>query len=457
VRRRDATRTVAYVVACVVLGSVSARADDAELQELKATVNQMEQTIQDLKAKIDRLEKQRGAPPLPAAAAPTPSVAVAAEPSPEPEPQIAMPPPADQEAAGWAERVLSSQGMGPQTPIDPKWRGFFPVPFTRAMIRFNAKPRVDFTLDNNNAGDDNRFIPGKIPVAGNPVQGGGEVFNVNGKGSQLIVDFRAPTITGAPRFYYQNDFFGSGGGEFDLRVQFLYGRIYGLSIGQTFSPFEDPDIWPDTVDYEGPNSMIFARFPLARYRFPLSDHWEVNAGLTQPESVPASYNGQTVVGVNHMPDFAFNARYASADFGHFQASTVFRDIGARTLAFGNHEAFGFGLNLGGSLNVFAADLMQGQLTYGQGLGRYGNDTGFFPTDAAFNSNGSLIALPYYGAFFGYTHRWFDDWRSTATYGFVDLDNQPSQGLDAYHQTQYASNRKSGDVFRTQVGVAYSLF
>ena len=59
---------------------------------------------------------------------------------------VIAPPPVNEEAAeGQAENVISSQGIGPQAPIDPKLRGFFPVPYTKAMIRFNAKPRVDFT------------------------------------------------------------------------------------------------------------------------------------------------------------------------------------------------------------------------------------------------------------------------------------------------------------------------
>ena len=140
---------------------------------------------------------------------------------------VVPPPAADEAALGYAENVITSQGIGPQAPIDPQYRGFFRVPYTKAIIRFNAKPRVDFTYDNNNAGDDNRFITAKIPVNGDPDQGGGPVFNANGKGSQLIIDVRAPHSAGSPRFYYQNDFFGSGSGEFNLRVQQLFGKIYG--------------------------------------------------------------------------------------------------------------------------------------------------------------------------------------------------------------------------------------
>ena len=64
----------------------------------------------------------------------------------------------------------------------------------------------------------------------------------------------------------------------------MWGQYYNIIVGQTFSIFEDPDVWPDTVDYEGPNSAIFARRPLIRYLLPLSKEWQLNFGLEQPES-----------------------------------------------------------------------------------------------------------------------------------------------------------------------------
>ena len=60
------------------------------------------------------------------------------------------------------------------------------------------------------------------PVDGDFFKGGGNQFNVNAKGSQLSLDVRAPELPGSPRFYYQNDFFGSGGGELPFRVRQLY-------------------------------------------------------------------------------------------------------------------------------------------------------------------------------------------------------------------------------------------
>jgi uncharacterized small protein (DUF1192 family) len=464
----------------VMLVAPASRADDAELDALKKSVEQMQQTINTLNQKIDKLERERQQEKAAAAAAP----ALAAAP-----PAEAAPPAPTAEAATEAlETILTSQGIGSQAPVDP--RGFVRIPNTGVMLRFNAKPRVDFTYDTANAGDDSRFVTAKIPVTGDPTKGGGPVFNANGKGSQLVVDVRAPDVSGSPRFYYQNDFFGSGSAEFNYRIQQLFGSIYNVTIGQTFSPFEDPDIWPDTVDYEGPNSMIFARFPLARYKLPLGESWALNGGLTQPDTQATDVDGATASGINHTPDFAFNLRGESADLGHVQLSTVFRDLSAKSATLGKDSVFGWGLNLAGTLNIklpwktddVKADVLGGQFTYGEGLGRYGNDSGFFPTDAAFNSSGDLKALPYYGAFGSYTHHWLSCWRSTGTFGWVKVDGLNTQGPDAYHQTQYASgnlvwqlrerlsvgyellygnNQKesgaSGHVFRNQVGVAYSIF
>jgi len=236
--------------------------------------------------------------------------------------------------------------------------------------------------------------------------------------------------------------------------------------------------------------MIFARFPLVRYKLPLGESWALNAGLTQPDTQASDVDGATASGINHTPDFAFNLRGESADLGHVQLSTVFRDLSAKSATLGKDSVFGWGLNIAGTLNIklpwktddVKADVLGGQFTYGEGLGRYGNDSGFFPTDAAFNSNGDLKALPYYGAFGSYTHQWLPSWRSTGTFGWVKVDGLTTQGPDAYHQTQYASgnlvwqlrerlsvgfellygnNQKesgaSGHVFRNQVGVAYSIF
>ena len=191
------TRWVGTAMVVLGLGGGIARGDeDAELRELKETVRGMQQTIEKLNEKIERMERDRTEKA--AAPAPTPETGHAENViapqgvGPQATPMagvVIAPPPINEEAAeGQAENVISYQGIGPQAPIDPKLRGFFQVPYTKAIIRFNAKPRVDFTYDTQNPGDDNRFVPALIPVLGDPNQGGGPVFNANSQG--LATDHR---------------------------------------------------------------------------------------------------------------------------------------------------------------------------------------------------------------------------------------------------------------------------
>ena len=462
---------VAALLCAPGLSSVS-RADsrDDEIEKLKKAVESMQKTIEQQNKKIEQIEKGQAAAP-PAAAQP-PAAAEAEVTSP---------------ASPVTERgsLKDEQQAAPRPDdltLDPKYRGFARIPNTKVMIKFNAKPRVDMTYDNQNAGDDNRFITAKIPVEGDPTKNGKPVFNINAKGSQLRLDVRAPEIPGSPRFYYENDFYGSGGGEFPYRIRHLYGQIYNVIVGQTYSVFEDPDIWPDTVDYEGPNSAIFARRPLIRYQHRIGDDWQLNFGIEQPEAeIDTTGQPAAASGRNSAPEGGLNARWERSGVGHVQFASIFRDIGVRNSTLGNQDVFGWGLNLAGGFDTFGPDSVQTQLTYGEGLFRYCNDD-FQNNDAAFDKDGNLEAIPYFGGMLGYTHHWSDQFRSTMSYGYVHLDNTASQAGTAYHETHYASlnvtwqlrerlsvgleelygyhdtkDGAHGDVYRSTVGLVYSIF
>jgi outer membrane DcaP-like protein len=508
-------------VAFVLLahGSRGLLAADPEVEELKDQVKV-------LQGKVSDLEKEKAAKaPAPAGApAPAPGTAPAAEKPREalndqsgaaPRPEGAEP--AGEEEPGAEEMPKIPAGHPSEVPyrrnyndeqeaaprpddltLDPKYIGFIPVPRTPVLLKFNAKPRVDMTWDPQNTGDNTRFITAKIPIdqsppaANDPNFGGGSVFNINAKGSRLSFDVRAPTVPGTPRFYFENDFYGSGSAEFNFRVRHIYGQFYNLIVGQTFSVFEDPDVWPDTVDFEGPNSQLSRRHPQVRYQLPLAKEWNMNFGLEQPGSSPADFvDGAgvttTVNGANHAPDLAANARWERAGVGHLQFSSVFRDLSdkgftAAGQTFKDDSTLGWGLNLAGAFQVFKKDSVQAQVTGGKGIGSYGNDTSFFKTDAAIDVHGDLVALPYVGVMLGYTHWWEEHWRSSVSYGFVDMGPEDSQGANGYDTTHYVSanvvwqirkrlsvgleglygvNRvqdgDNGDAWRVQVGLIYKLF
>ena len=492
------TRKTAQILSLTLLGCFASVASvrASEVDELKATVQAMQKSMAQMQTRIAELERENHkqkqqaaasrAAPSPTTGAPaagTTSESISGD-------QVVTIAPTAVTIEGRASEIKDRPALDDQQEaaprpndltLDPKYRGFVPIPNTPILIKFNAKPRVDFTDDPQNTGNPDRFVTAQIPVEGDFFKGGGNQFNVNAKGSQLSIDVRAPELPGTPRFYYQNDFFGSGGGELPFRVRQLYGQIYNVVLGQTFSVFEDPDAWPDTVDYEGPNSAVFARRPLVRYMLPLSKKWQLNFGLEKPGAEVDTSIDPDARSVNHAPDGGLNVRWEDSKIGHVQFGAILRDIGAKGPIVGDQSAFGWGLNLSTSLNVFDRDSLQAQLTYGEGLFRYFNDD-FANNDAAFDSSGNLTPIPAFGAMIGYTHKWSDILRSTASYGYVHLDNEFSQEPDAYHQTHYASlnlvwqarkrltlgleglyghkEEKSGadgDAFRIQIGAVYSIF
>ena len=331
-----------------VFATPGTRAQTAdELQQLKSTMQQMQKSREEMQKKIVDLEKEKAATP-PAASAPAPGTNVTGSTS-------AFSKILEKIAAGEDLGAASPVGHRPsmrdeqegaQRPkdssLDPKYQGFSPIPNTPALIQFNAKPRVDVTSDTRNSGNPDRFVTATIPVKGQPGYGGSEQFNVNARGSQLSVDVRAPEVPGDFRFYYNNDFFGSGSGM-QYRVKQLYGQFYNVTAGFTYSCFEDPDAWPDTVDFEGPNSVIFARRALVRYMLPLSDAWEMNFGLEAPGSeVDGNSTTNSVSSVSSAPDGTMNIRWENEKWGHVQLGGVVRSIGAQRFGCGQPPCYWVG-------------------------------------------------------------------------------------------------------------------
>ena len=385
-----------------------------------------------------------------------------------------------QDREGLYDRQVGAPRPGDYA-LDPALKNFIPIPDTPVFLQFNAKPRVDLTIDNGNAGSDNRFVTAGIPVRSDPAHGGGTVSNLNAKGSQFSIDVRAPEIDGSPRFYTLHDFYGDDEGEFPLRIDQLYGEIYNVVVGMTYSVFEDPDAWPDTVDYEGPNAAVFARRPLVRAMLQLNDAWHANVGIEQPESEIDNSIDPTGEGINHWPDVGGNLRWEGEDIGHVQAAMILRQLGFKGPVTGSQRTIGWGVNVSASFDLFESNSAQFQFTYGQGIFRYLCDN-FVANDAAFDEDGDLQPIPCLAVMAGFTHHWNEKWRSTATYGYVNLDNLESQDPTAYHQTHYASanvvwqirNRLSlgleglygvkeqedgdrGSVFRVNFGLVYTLF
>lgn len=482
---RRTRRWVGSIVAllCCAAAASAQQASQEEVEELKRALEQQEKAVRDLRERLNAIEGKEPAAVPPALTAPPPA--------PEAREDVPTSPieEAEEKMYGRASQVryrgnFEDKQEAASRPadyvLDPNYRGFIPVPRTAFMIKFNPRPRLDLIYDDGDNGSDMRFVPGLIPTDD---QGGGARFNANGNGSQLRVDVQAPTLDGNFRFYYQNDFFGSDDSNFRYRLQHLYGQFHGVVGGFTYGVFEDPDAWPDTVDYEGPNAVIFARRPLLHYKRMVAEEWQITAAVEDPDMFIDTSGNAGAGRKTVMPDLGFNVRWLPGDLGHVQFSTIFRTLGVDGgESFGSDEAFGWGTNIAGSLNITDTDTAQFWFVYGEGIGGMGNDASFFNSDAALDANGDLVALDYFSGLLAFTHHWAPRWRSTGTYGYVNLQNADLQPDDAYDQTHYASVNlvyqvfkrlsvgveglygykqvKSGsaeDGFRLHVGVLYSLF
>jgi hypothetical protein len=441
--------------------AAAAQPTRAEVDELKKLLQQQEQSIRELKSRIQQLEGRAAPAGAKAKAAPatTPPPVVA-----EPAPKGPTAPAEAAEAKMFGKRSpvadrgnlddrQEAEALPGDYVLDPSYRGYIPIPSTVFMVKFNPKPRLDMIFTTRNPGDARfRFAPANLPLE-SASNFGGEQFNGTANGSQIRVDMRAPTMPGNFRLYYQNDFFGSDSGQMRYRLQHFFGQYYGIVGGFTYGVFEDPDAWPDTVDYEGPNAVIFARKALIHYLYEFAPDWSVNFGMEDP-GVAIDTTGDTDAATQtRAPDGGFNIRWTPGDLGHLQFSTLLRSLAVHGGKFGNDDAIGWGVNLAGSFNLTSNDTAQFMAVYGEGIGGLGNDSGFQNTDAALDSHGNLVPLQYVSGLGAFTHKWSPSWRSTATFGYVKVGNTSLQAATAYHLTRYGSVNLVYQMFkRLSIGV-----
>ena len=345
-------------LACLAAGTLSVRAQPSEIDELRSRMQEMERTLGEMKQKLAELERQKAGAPA------SPTNVLKSSGSVRDVEKIAEGGTLGEQSPVPYQHNLNDQQEAAARPkdytLDTKYLGFIPVPNTPALIKFNAKPRVDVSSDSQYAGNNDQFVPALFSLSHAADYGGGEQFNMNANGSQLRLDVRAPEIPGDFRFYHQNNFFGAVNQEMKYKLEHLYGQYFGFLAGYTYSVWTDPDAFPDTVDYEGPNAVAFGRRAVAHYTFIFNDAWHATLGVEAPN---VQVDGSSVPGgvsATHsaMPDLGYNLRWEERGLGHVQLSNLHRNIGARDSTGADRSAFGWGVNLGAGLELTKRDSVQ---------------------------------------------------------------------------------------------------
>jgi len=425
--------------------------ESEDIQELKAMVNAMKKTVSDQNARIATLEKQLADKGSKSAAksAPAPSgrsVAVAGMNVPIGElPANALP--KERSTVRDADNFTDQQQAAPRAnnaPLDPKLKGFIPIPGTDTMFKIGGSARVDTIVDFSNNGNPNLFTPSSIPVPGQSGFSGGERSTVQTKGTRLSLELRRPVpFDDTLRIYSEFDFYDdSSSSTMKLRARHFYGQAWNFLIGQTFSAFMDPDAFPDVLDYQGPNGILNRRQPQIRYTLPVykgASKVQLFASVELPEGQidtgTDEFTAESSV-VNHTPDGVLGVRWEGS-LGHLQGSGLFRELSFEADHGRSGDVFGWGGSLSGALNLFENDKLTGQVSYGHGIARYVNDLGGQDLDAALD-HGSFKAIPAFATMAGYTHQWSDHWRSTVSGGYVRVNAPESLGPFTVDNTFYGS-------------------
>ena len=88
-----------------------------------------------------------------------------------------------------------------------------------------------------------------------------EVFLAGVRQSRFGVKSSTTTPHGDLNTIFEFELFGTGvdAGQTTFRLRHAYGQLGAIGAGQTWSPYMDIDVFPNTIEYWGPDGMVFFR------------------------------------------------------------------------------------------------------------------------------------------------------------------------------------------------------
>jgi hypothetical protein len=296
--------------------------------------------------------------------------------------------------------------------------------------------------------------PSKLPSFKNEFGRNGSTF-AGVRQTRFGVKGSEPTPLGELKTQFEFDMFGVGpnAGQTTLRPRHYYGELGAFGAGQTHSPFMDIDVFPNILDYWGPNGMVFFRNVQVRW-MPIRGETRLTVALERPGStqdpgiLANRIEVQNVQARYPLPDLSGEFRYAWGKGlikGYVKASGIVRKIKLDDLLtnspFNLDDALlGWGVALSSNLKV-GEDVLRLQYVYGDGIENYMNDA---PVDVAARPNfGNPTrpvrgrALPMQSLVAFLDHSWTKKWTTSAGYSQLVVSNTILQLPSEFHRGQYA--------------------
>ncbi|HEY2547850.1 MAG TPA: DcaP family trimeric outer membrane transporter [Candidatus Acidoferrum sp.] len=430
--------TIAFLLTAVLPVTVTAQSDPSSqgAQELRKQLDDLREQMNKLQARLDGLEANK----TPATTTAAPAVAqegtIQTTPTP-PSPQASASQQVGEATATYnefSEDTVAAPRFD-NVPLDPKYHGFFNLPGTQTLLKIGGYFKSDFIYDLKPGGNTDAFVPSSFPI---PTVVGVNNANVSIRPTRINLDFRIPTTKiGEVRFYVEADLFGTN--STTPRLRHAYAQAANFLIGQTFSNFMDPDAFPDTLDFQGPNGMVSIRNPQVRYGFALSPSTTFYVSIEKPSSDVIFTTPQFSAQPNApSPDGTIRLRQ-EFERGHFQVSGVFRSIGAFLPNGRTDSVTGWGVNVSGGVKTFGKDNIILAVAAGHGISRYIQDTSGLGIDAepaAGPVRAHLQATPAVGVEAAYQHYWLKGLRSSAVYSYAAVNNTALAAGTTYNHGTY---------------------
>ena len=301
-----------------------------------------------------------------------------------------------------------------------------------------------------------------------------------------------PTDVGDLSTIFEWELFGVGAdaGQTTIRLRHAYGELGKFGAGQTWSPFMDIDVFPNTVEYWGPPGMAFFRNVQVRY-MPIQGDTRMTIALERPGASgdAGAYADRLAElgGVDpHFPLPDLSAEYRRAtNFGYVEIAGIARwiewedaDAASDTL---DGDVVGWGVNVSSNVKFREDnDVLRLSFLYGEGVENYMNDA---PVDIGVVATGDPAkpldgeALPVMGIVAFLDHTWNEKFSSSVGYSMIDIDNTESAlptdfatghyaiGNLAYYPTdnvmtvvelQYGKRENEGDFTSEDVRLQFSF-
>lgn len=325
-----------------------------------------------------------------------------------------------------------------------------------------AKARLDiygfamldmgFDADQNDPNWFDVMRPTKLPSS--PDQfGHDEHFYAGVRQSRFGVKGYFQTPLGELKTIFEFELFGVGvdAGQTTFRLRHAWGELGQIGAGQTWSPFMDPDVFPNSLEYWGPNGMVFFRNVQVRWMPVNKGNHQIWFALERPGAsgdlgtVADRIELQHIQGRFPAPDVSARFRWGGQR-GYIQVAGIGRYIAWDDLAptppfnFSGHT-WGWGVNVSSNVPMGKKDVLKLAVTYGHGDENYMNDApvdiGAKPTPSNLTRPINGEPLPVLGVVAFYDKYWSEKWSSCLGYSMAKIDNTSLQVPSEFHRGEYA--------------------